>query len=46
MKKKIEKINNPKFDEFIMKIDIECFGCNNFLQDLKFMKNVKIAMDV
>ena len=30
-----------------MKVDIEHFGCNNLLQELKFMKNVvKIAMDV
>ena len=38
--------NNPKFDDFIMKVDIERFDCNNLLQDFKFMKNVKIAMDV
>ena len=38
---------NPKFDEFIMKVDVECFGCNNFLQDFKFMKKViKIVMDI
>ena len=30
-----------------MKVDVEHFGCNNFLQDFKFMKNIdKIAMDV
>ena len=30
-----------------MKVDIECFGYNNFLQDFKFIKSVvKIAMDV
>ena len=32
------------FDEFIMKIDVKCFGYNNFIQDIKFMKRaVKIA---
>ena len=47
--KKVEKKtqNNPKFDEFIMKVDVELFGYNNLLQEFKFMKNVvKIAMDV
>ena len=30
-----------------MKVDSERFGCNNHLQDLKFLKNVdKRAMDV
>ena len=29
-----------------MKMDIECFGYNNLLQDFEFMKNIKIAMDV
>ena len=30
-----------------MKVDVERFGYNNLLQDLKFMKSVvKIAMDV
>ena len=42
MKKQI----NPKFDEFIMKVDVEHFGYNNLLQDFKFMKSVKITMDV
>ena len=45
--KKLKKQNIPKFNEFIMKVDVERFGCNNLLQDFKFMKNVvKIAMDV
>ena len=26
---KLENQNNPKFDEFIMKVDVECFSCNN-----------------
>ena len=38
--RKGEKQNNPKSGEFIMKVDIERFGCNNLLQDFKFMKNV------
>ena len=30
-----------------MKVDVERFGCNNFLQDFKFMKNVvKIAINI
>ena len=29
-----------------MKVDVERFGCNNLLQDFKFMKNVKVVMDV
>ena len=30
-----------------MKVNVERFGCNNFFQDFKFMKNiVKVAMDV
>ena len=41
------KKNNPKLDELIMKVNIECFSCNNLLHDLKFMKNVvKIVMDI
>ena len=44
--KKRWKINNPKFDEFIMKVDVERFGCKNLLQDFKFMKIVRMAMDV
>ena len=45
--KKVESTNNLKFDEFIMKVDVERFGCSNLLQVFKFMKNVvKIAMDV
>ena len=44
--RKLKKQNYPKFGEFIMNVNIERFGCNNLLQDFKFMKNVKIAMDV
>ena len=30
-----------------MKVNVVCFGCNNLLQNFKFMKSVlKIAMDV
>ena len=30
-----------------MKVCVERFGCNNLLQDFKFMKNLlEIAMDV
>ena len=44
---KLKEQNNPKFDEFMMKVDIERYDCNNLLRDFKFMKNVvKIAMDV
>ena len=47
MKLKKKKKKNPKFDKFIMKVDVEHFGCNNLLQNFKFMKNfVKIAMNV
>ena len=43
----LKKQNNPKFNEFILKVDVECFSCNNLLQEFKFMKNiVKVAMDV
>ena len=46
-KESCKKQNNPKFDESIMKVDIERFSYNNLLQDFKFMKNVvKIAMDI
>ena len=46
-KRSRKKQNNPKFNEFIMKVDIEHFGYNNFLQNCDFMKGVvKIAMDV
>ena len=41
---KLKKPNNPKFDGFIEKVDIECFGCNNFLQDIKFMKSIVIYL--
>ena len=45
--KKVEKTNNPKLGEFIMKVNDECFGCNNFLRDFKAMENVvKTAIDV
>ena len=46
MKKSWKKNNTPKFDEFIMKANIDHFGCNNLLQDFKFMEHVKIVMDV
>ena len=43
---KVEKTNNPKFDEFVMKVDMYRFGYN-LLQDFKLMKNVvKIVMGV
>ena len=42
----LKEENIPKFDEFIMKVDVERFGCNNLLRDFKSMKNVKIAMDI
>ena len=46
MKESRKNTNKPKFDQFIMNGDVECFGCNNFLQDFKFMKNqVKIETD-
>ena len=38
---KFKKINNPKFYKLIMKVDVERFGCNNLLQDFKFMKDEK-----
>ena len=41
----MKKQNNSKFDESIMRVDVERFGNINFLQDFKFMKSVKIAMD-
>ena len=45
--RKVEKKKNPKFAEFIMKVEVERFSYNNFLQDFKFKKIVvKIAMDV
>ena len=45
--REIEKTTNPKFNEFIMKVDVERFRCNNLLQDFRFMKKViKTAMDV
>ena len=45
MKKSWKKENNPKSDEFIMKVDVERFGYNNLLQE-NMKKVVKIAMDV
>ena len=46
-KEKLKKQNTPKFDEFIKKVDVEHYGCNNLLLDFIFMKNViKIAMNV
>ena len=38
----VEKLNNPIFDEFIMKFNVGSFGCSNLLQDFNFMKNVNI----
>ena len=39
--------NTLKFDEFIMKVDVERFGCNNLLRNFRFMKRVvEIVMDV
>ena len=35
--RKLKEQNNTKFDEFIMKVDVERFGYNNLLQDFKFM---------
>ena len=44
MKKCRKKQNIPKF---FMKADVKNFGCNNLLQDFKFIKSVvKITMDV
>ena len=44
--KKSKKQNNPNFDEFIRKVDVERFDYNNLLQDFKFMKRVvKTTMD-
>ena len=40
MKKSTSKQNTPKFDESIMKVDVERSGCDKFLQDYKFMKRV------
>ena len=40
MKKKLKRQNNPKFNEFIVEVNVECVSCNNLLQDFKFMKNV------
>ena len=39
MKKLKKKTIYLKFDEFIMKVDVKCFGFN-VLQDFKFMKSV------
>ena len=45
--KKKKPPNNPKFDDFIMKVIVKHFSSNNLLQKFKFIKNViKIAMDV
>ena len=42
----LKKRSCLKFDEFIMKVDVERFGCNNILQEFKFIKNVvKIVRD-
>ena len=37
--KNLIKQNTPKFNDFIMKVNIKHFGRNN-LQNFKFMKNV------
>ena len=45
--KQEEKWNNRKFDEFIMKVNVKCFGFKkNLLQEFKFLKKsiVKIWM--
>ena len=45
-KKSKKKTNNPKFDEFIMKVNVEYFGYHK-LQDFKLMKSViEIVKDV
>ena len=50
--KKVEKKQNKKtklskFDEFIMKVGVERFNCNNRFFNFEFTKRVvKIAMDV
>ena len=36
--KKVEK--KSKFDEFINKVNAKCFGFNNLLQGVKYMKSV------
>ena len=36
--RKVEKTNKPKFDKFIMKVNVECLSYNNLQQDFKFMK--------
>ena len=47
VKKILKKQNKPKLDKFIMKDDVERFGCNNLLQGFKFTKSVvKVTMDV
>ena len=38
----MKKQNNPKFDEFIMKVDVELFGYNKHLQDFKLLKNAPL----
>ena len=45
--KKLKKINNPKIEENIMKVNVERFSYNNLLQDVNFVENaVKIAIYV
>ena len=42
-----KKQNNPKFDEFIKKVDVEHFGFNNLLQDLNnIFNNLKVLKKV
>ena len=40
LKMNLKKQSNPTFDEFIMKVDVERFACNNLLQEFESMKNV------
>ena len=40
MKKSRKTKKKFKFDEFIIEVDVQCFGNNNLLQDFKFMKSV------
>ena len=43
---RLKKQNNAKIDEIIMKVNVEHFGCNNLLQDVKFVKNAKMTMNI
>ena len=47
MRKSIKKQNDTKFDEFIMRVNVERLDYLNLLQDFKFRKSVgKIAIDI